>query len=61
MGRAELRAPRAGIADPLAQDRYVASKAAAEIRAHPLGFVRLIARKSLWLVQAEEARDSHSY
>ena len=54
-------APRAGIRDPVAQDRYYVAKALGEIGHHPLLYLRLLGLKSLWLVQAEEARDSHSY
>jgi len=54
-------ASRAGISDPAAQDRYYVAKTFGEIRRYPAAFVRLLARKTLWLVQAEEVRDSHSY
>ena len=54
-------AARAGVADPAAQDRYYLSKTWREIREHPGAFVRLLASKIVWLVQAEEPRDSHSY
>jgi len=54
-------APRAGIRDPVAQDRYYVAKALGEIGRYPLQYVRLLGLKSLWLVQAEESRDSHSY
>jgi Flp pilus assembly protein TadD len=54
-------AARAGIADPAGQDRYYLSKTLREIEQHPVAFVRLAAEKGLWLVQAEEVRDSHSY
>ena len=54
-------AMRAGIADPAAQDRYYLTKTASEIGAHPGAFIALIARKAVWMVQAEESRDSHSY
>ena len=54
-------ASRAGIVDPAAQDRYYVAKTLAEIRRHPAAFITLLAKKSLWAVQAEEIRDSHSY
>jgi len=54
-------APRAGISDPAAQDRYYLAKTWAEIRHEPARFVALLASKTLWLVQSEEARDAHSY
>lgn len=44
-----------------AEDRYYRHKVAGEIRAHPGAYLRLLASKALWLVQAEEVRDSHSY
>lgn len=70
-GRAEFRlgrgwdalnaeASRHGALDPAAQDRYYISKTLREIRAHPASFAGLLLRKCVWLVQAEEARDSHS-
>ena len=52
---------RAGIADPAAQDRYYLRKTWSEIRAHPIAYLRLLAAKIAWLVQAEEIRDSHSF
>jgi Flp pilus assembly protein TadD/4-amino-4-deoxy-L-arabinose transferase-like glycosyltransferase len=54
-------AARSGISDPSLQDRYYVHKALAEIRERPLGYAGLVLRKALWLVQAEEVRDSHSY
>jgi tetratricopeptide (TPR) repeat protein len=54
-------ASRAGIADPAAQDRYYVAKTLAEIRRYPVAFMTLLAKKSLWVVQAEEVRDSHSF
>jgi tetratricopeptide (TPR) repeat protein len=54
-------AARSGLADPAAQDRYYLAKTAREIRTNPGGFLRVLAAKALWTVQAEEARDSHSY
>jgi Flp pilus assembly protein TadD len=54
-------ASRAGITDPAAQDWYYVSKTLHEIAQQPFGFVKLLARKTLWTIQAEESRDSHSY
>jgi Flp pilus assembly protein TadD len=54
-------AARAGIRDPVAQDRYYLAKTWREIAERPAAFARLLAVKVLWLVQSEEARDSHSY
>ena len=54
-------ASRAGISDPTAQDRYYLSKTVTEIAQQPIGYAKLLARKALWMVQAEESRDSHSY
>jgi Flp pilus assembly protein TadD len=54
-------ASRAGVSDPMAQDRYYVAKTFGEISQHPAAFVKLLALKTLWLVQAEEVRDSHSY
>src|SRR5262249_43589081 len=31
------------------------------IAQRPMGYLKLLVRKTLWLVQAEESRDSHSY
>jgi len=44
-----------------AEDQYYRHKAAAEIRAQPWAYLRLLASKALWLLQAEEIRDTHSY
>jgi tetratricopeptide (TPR) repeat protein len=54
-------AARAGMTTPAAEDQYYRRKAAREIREHPGAYLRLLAGKALWLVQAEEVRDSHSY
>jgi tetratricopeptide (TPR) repeat protein len=54
-------APLAGVSDPAAQDRYYLKKTWQEIEDYPGRFVKLLATKSLWLLQAEEPRDSHSY
>ena len=52
---------RAGITDPAAQDRYYLRKTLSEIRRQPIAYLRLLAAKLVWLVQAEEIRDSHSF
>jgi Flp pilus assembly protein TadD len=54
-------ASHAGVSDPAAEDRYYIRKTLGEIAQHPAAFVKLLALKTLWLVQAEEVRDSHSY
>jgi tetratricopeptide (TPR) repeat protein len=54
-------APRAGVTDPAAQDRYYLAKTWDEIRQEPARFAGLLASKALWLIQAEEARDAHSF
>lgn len=54
-------APRSGIADAAAQDRYYLEKVAREIGAEPAAFARLLASKLVWTFQDEEVRDSHSY
>jgi tetratricopeptide (TPR) repeat protein len=54
-------ATRAGRSDAAAQDLYYLNKAAGEIEDHPASYVGLIFRKFLWMMQAEESRDSHSY
>ncbi len=54
-------AARAGVTDPAAQDRFYIRKTFAEIGAHPGAYLRLLAEKVLWLVQASEVRDSHSF
>ncbi len=54
-------AARAGVRDPSAQDRYYVAKTWHEVTAQPLAFLRLLAAKSLWLLQSEEVRDSHSF
>jgi len=52
---------RAGITDPSAQDRYYLKKTLSEIREQPIAYLRLLGAKLVWLVQAEEVRDSHSF
>ena len=50
-----------GAWDPAAQDRYYLRKTLSEIRRQPIAYLRLLAAKLVWLVQAEEIRDSHSF
>jgi tetratricopeptide (TPR) repeat protein len=52
---------RAGITDPPKQDRYYIGKTLREVRAHPGAFVKLLVQKALWLLQAGEVRDTHSF
>jgi tetratricopeptide (TPR) repeat protein len=54
-------AQRAGITNPSAQDRYYIRKTFDEIAARPGAYLRLLGEKILWLVQASEVRDSHSF
>jgi Flp pilus assembly protein TadD len=54
-------AERAGLTDRTAQDRYYIRKTFGEIAARPGAYVRLLGEKILWLVQASEVRDSHSF
>jgi Flp pilus assembly protein TadD len=57
----QSEASRAGIADPAGWDDYYVGKTTAEIRRQPTGFLRLLLAKSVWAVQSEEVRDTHSY
>jgi tetratricopeptide (TPR) repeat protein len=57
----ETEAVRAGIQEPAARDRYYRDKTMAAIRERPGHYAGLFASKALWLVQAAEVRDSHSY
>lgn len=57
----ETEALRAGQRSAAAQDRYYLRKTLGEIAERPLGFLGLLATKALWLTQAEEVRDTHSY
>lgn len=54
-------ARRAGVKDPVAQDRYYLAKTWREISDRPLAFVNLLGTKLVWLLQNEESRDSHSF
>ena len=46
---------------PAEQDRYFFRKTLAEISASPLAWLRLLGRKLLWTIQADEIRDSFSF
>src|SRR5262249_2877514 len=59
--RLNSEAMRAGRSDAAAQDRYYLAKTAGEITQHPAAYAGLIFRKVLWMLQAEESRDSHNY
>ena len=59
--RAEAEAVRAGFVRPGDQDRYFVRKTLREIRFAPFRWVRLIASKTLWTIQAEEVRDPFSF
>lgn len=59
--RLEPEAARQLIPTPQDQDRYFARKAFAEIGQRPLAFIRLLAMKSVRLLQDTEIRDSHSF
>jgi tetratricopeptide (TPR) repeat protein len=48
-------------ADRNAQDAYFVRKTVAEIAADPLAYVRLLGGKAVWITQAQEVRDTHSY
>lgn len=52
---------RAGARDAASDDRYFVQKTMREIADHPLAFVRLIAMKTFWFLQADEIRDSGSF
>jgi Flp pilus assembly protein TadD len=52
---------RAGASEPAAQDRYYLLKTFTEVRDHPIRYLELLGEKGLWLVQAAEVRDSHSF
>lgn len=52
---------RAGVRDAANEDPFFVAAAVREIREDPAGFVRLLGLKALWLIQADEIRDSHSF
>jgi tetratricopeptide (TPR) repeat protein len=53
-------AARHGIVQPDEQDAYYYGKTLREIRESPLAALRLLFRKLVWSLQADEIRDSHS-
>lgn len=52
---------RAGIREGAAEDRFYVRLLMDEVRSRPGGWLRLIASKLLWIFQAEEIRDAHSF
>lgn len=52
---------RRGITGVAAQERWFTRRALGDIRRQPLGFLRGLGRKALWLLQDEEIRESHSF
>jgi tetratricopeptide (TPR) repeat protein len=59
--RLEGEAARQGLTGAAEQDRFFLAKARRAIAADPLGWLRVLAAKAFWLLQAEEIRDSHSF
>jgi tetratricopeptide (TPR) repeat protein len=59
--RAEGEAVRAGFVTPGEQDRYFTRKTFREIGAAPARWLRLLASKLVWTLQAEEVRDPFSF
>jgi tetratricopeptide (TPR) repeat protein len=59
--RAEGEAVRAGFPTAGEQDRYFVRKTFREIGAAPLRWLRLVASKAVWTLQAEEVRDPFSF
>jgi tetratricopeptide (TPR) repeat protein len=59
--RLEAEAARNGFRLPAEQDRYFLRKTFAEITASPLAYLKLLGRKLLWTIQADEVRDSFSF
>jgi tetratricopeptide (TPR) repeat protein len=57
----EAEAVRNGLRSPGEQDGYFLRKTFAEISASPQAWLRLVGRKLLWTIQADEIRDSFSY
>jgi len=57
----EAEPGRAGFDHPAGVERYFLDKALARARAHPADQLKVLASKALWLLQAEEPRDNHSY
>lgn len=59
--RLEAKAIAAGASTAAAQDRYYMADARKAIAADFPGYLTTLGRKLLWLLQAEEVRESHSY
>ena len=59
--RLEAEAARNGFRSPADQDRYFVRKTLKEISASPLAYLRLLGRKLLWTIQADEVRDPLSF
>lgn len=59
--RLEGEAARQGLTGAAEQDRFFLAEARRAIAANPLGWLRVLAAKAFWLLQAEEIRDSHSF
>lgn len=59
--RLDQEAADAGCVTAAEQDRYYVDKAGRAIADDPIGWLGLLAEKALWLIQADEIRDSHAY
>lgn len=59
--RLEADAASNGFRLPAEQDRYFLRKTLAEITASPLAYLKLLGRKLLWTIQADELRDPFSF
>lgn len=59
--RLEAEPARHGVSRPAGQDRYFYAKAFREITDAPIAWVRLLGAKAVWVVQADEIRDTFSY
>jgi tetratricopeptide (TPR) repeat protein len=59
--RLEAEAARNGFQLPAEQDRFFFRKTLKEISASPLAYLRLLGRKLLWTIQADEIRDPFSF
>jgi Flp pilus assembly protein TadD len=59
--RLEAEAASNGFRLPAEQDRYFLPKTLAEITASPLAWLKLLGRKLLWTIQADEIRDPFSF
>jgi hypothetical protein len=61
--RLEAEAARNGFRRPGEQDGYFIRKTLAEISARPFAWMRLLGKKLVWTIQADEIRDpfSHSF